>query len=176
MTLDEAKALAGTTENPHVTDMILRARDLLLTVPVLATPDSYEPVTVNSSRKRNATDRPKTNIMFIADTLNELVETDDPGGFMDDPDDDDLERRDVRLQLETIMLGSDQLVMNEIAAQIIERIMAKNAWVDVATYIILAGVTCFPPEIETSEEYLTLAISLQLGYSVIGGRPRQFVL
>jgi hypothetical protein len=156
-----------------------RCVELLRAVPAFDVADDYGVVTLNKARMRNISEQPRVNVIFVADTLAEVIPSEDDGGFMSDDDGEDIEIRDLRLQFEISQATSDQALMSEYVAQVREGVMRKHLWVRSETgvrYIVDAGVLAVAPDVETSDDFLLVAMSVQFGYAVLGGSPRQFVL
>ncbi|MBA59621.1 MAG: hypothetical protein CMQ40_10700 [Gammaproteobacteria bacterium] len=165
----------------------LKSKRLLETVPMLAEQeDTYELVTLNSGQERNIEDRWKGTIVFVTDTLSELIEGEDQGGFFDAPQFvEDYQRRDLRLQFEFYKKKAEQAEASRLIAQIREFVLTKRAWmveriepetgVEVSIdYLQEVAVFSVPPKEKTSDDYLYVAISVVFGYSFLGGDPRNF--
>ena len=151
---------------------------------LLAQEDNYNLITLDTGGKRNVEEEWRGTIVFIGDTLSQRYLAEDEGGFFSDDQAEDLQDRDLRLQIDFTKKSATQQEASELVAQIRENVTRNAVWIvdkldengdEVKVqFIVEQAVLVVPPDQETSDTFLHVAISLVFGYSILGGHPRKF--
>jgi len=172
-------------ENPPLDWVIMEhLKTLLEATPFLRDQDdTYEMVVINSGARRNIEDAWRANVVFIADGVEDRVQGEDEGGFFGDesPEAEDIELHALRLQIDIRHGKATQRDMSEAIAQVRQHCLTRRAWRDAGLadgvrYVREVGTLSIPPVEATSDDYLHVAITVQIGYAFDGGDPRTFVL